>query len=196
MQLVIEIIQIIFFFSIFAIIHSVLASLRIKNFIREKFGNLIAFYRIGYNFLSIISFGLFLYFAPKPHQIVFEIPYPFDLVVYILQILSLIGILWSAKNTDWKEFLGLSQIKRYFNGNYNDQLDENYKLKINGAYRISRHPIYLFSILFLALRPYMTVFYFVTLLLIILYFYIGSIFEEKKLEKIFGIDYINYKKEV
>ncbi|MGB9663588.1 MAG: peptidylprolyl isomerase [Ignavibacteria bacterium] len=146
--------------------------------------------------LSVFTFGMFLYFSPKPHQIIFEIHAPFDLVIYILQIISLFGLIWAAKNTDWKEFLGLNQIKRFISKNYNEEYDENYKFRIDGAYQISRHPIYLFSILFLSLRPYMTVFYFTTLILFIIYFYIGSIFEEKKLEKLFGEKYKDYKSEV
>ncbi len=196
MQILFEILKITFLLSLFAIPHSLLASLKLKNWFRKKFGDLIAFYRLGYNVISLISFGLFFYFSPMPYQIVYEIPSPFDLIVYLFQVLSLIGLMWSIKVIDWKEFLGLSQIKRFLSKSYNEEFDENYKFRIDGPYKISRHPIYLFSILFLALRPYMSVFYLTTLLLLILYFYIGSIFEEKKLEKLFGEVYKNYKKEV
>ena len=59
-----------------------------------------------------------------------------------------------------------------------------------------RHPIYLFSILFLGLRPTMDLFYFIFYLVIVLYFIIGSYFEEKKLVERFGQIYIDYQKEV
>lgn len=196
MQTILEVFQIIFLFTCFAFFHSFLASIKFKKFIKEKLGNKIAFYRFIYNLISFISLGMFLYISPKPHQIVYEISAPYDFFIFGLQIVSLLGILWVGRHTDWKEFLGIKQIKRYFEKNYYEELDEKYSLRIDGPYKISRHPIYLFSILFLALRPYMTLFYFTTFILIIIYFYVGSHLEERKLEQIFGKDYINYKSQV
>ncbi len=196
MQTILAVFQIIFLFSCFAFFHSFLASIKFKNFIKEKFGDKIAFYRFIYNLISFFSFGMFLYLSPKPHQIVYEVSPPYDFFIFGLQIISLFGILWAGRYTDWKEFLGINQIKRYFEKNYHEELDEKYSLRTDGPYKISRHPIYLFSIIFLALRPYMTLFYFTTLILVILYFYIGSHLEEKKLEQIFGQEYKDYKNQV
>ncbi len=191
-----DVFLIIFYFSFFAFLHSILASLKLKQFLREKIGDRIAFYRLSYNIFSLVSFGLFLYLSPKPQQLVYEIPFPYDFVIYFFQILSLMGIVWTFKYIDFGEFIGLKQIKRYLSGNYQDIYDENFSFRVLGPYRISRHPVYLFSILFLSLRPYMTVFYLTLIVLVILYFYIGSYFEEQKLETLFGEEYRNYKSQV
>jgi len=75
-------------------------------------------------------------------------------------------------------------------------MDEKQNFKIEGAYKFVRHPIYLFSILFLTFRPTMSLFYLVMLICIIVYFYVGSFYEERKLVDKFGDEYLLYQKKV
>ncbi|MFA7229193.1 MAG: isoprenylcysteine carboxylmethyltransferase family protein, partial [Melioribacteraceae bacterium] len=85
----------------------------------------------------------------------------------------------------------------YLKGTYNTgDLDEKLVLKIEGAFKFVRHPIYFFSILFLGLRPAMNLFYLVMFICIVLYFYVGSFYEERKLVKFFGDEYREYQKKV
>ncbi|MGE5845170.1 MAG: methyltransferase family protein, partial [Ignavibacteria bacterium] len=49
---------------------------------------------------------------------------------------------------------------------------------------------------FLVCRPVMDLFYLTLLVCIIGYFYIGSIYEEKKLSEIFGNEYNRYRETV
>ena len=96
-----------------------------------------------------------------------------------------------------REFLGITQIKRFMEGTYSTaDLDEKLELRIEGPFKYSRHPIYLFSSIFLILRPTMDFFYLIFLINMLLYFYIGSYFEEKKLVTIFGDTYRQYQKDV
>jgi protein-S-isoprenylcysteine O-methyltransferase Ste14 len=123
--------------------------------------------------------------------------YPLDIIVFALQVISIIGFFWASKGIGIMEFLGINQIFRYFDKSYNtNDLDEKTFLKLNGAYKYSRHPIYLFSILFLGLRPTMDLFYLVMFISITLYFYIGSFYEEKKLVEKYGVEYKKYQKKV
>jgi methanethiol S-methyltransferase len=194
-QYVFEVFLIIILFFLFGFIHSLTASLKVKEFLTKTFGELIAFYRLAYNLISIILFYIFLEAAPKPDITIYDLPSPFDLYILIPQFLSLAGIFWALKYFCFKEFIGINQIKRWYNVTYNlNEYDEHLTLRIEGPYRYSRHPLYFFSILFLVFRPSMSLFYLTILVCIIAYFYIGSFYEEKKLIKFFGDEYRSYQK--
>jgi len=181
-------------FTAFAISHSVLASHKFKKKLTSKLGDKIAFYRIFYNVSSILVF-LFIYkISPKPDYIIYDLSFPFDIIVVLLQIISGFALLWIVKSINLIEFLGFSQIKRFSNESYNtNDLDEQMELRKDGVFKYSRHPVYLFASLFLILRPTMDFFYLIFLLNMLIYFYIGSYFEEKKMLTIFGDEYKKYQ---
>lgn len=192
-----DVLMIILLFVLFSLPHSVLASLNFKKKLHERIGTKIAFYRLFYNLFALISFYLFYIISPKPAITIYDLDYPFDIAMIFFQVLSLLGLWWAAKPIDLKEFLGLQQALRYFQNNYSsEQLDELPKLQFDYGFKYVRHPIYFFSILFLGFRPSMDLFYFVMFILIIIYFYVGSIYEEKKLVNIFGVQYVEYQQKV
>ena len=193
----VDVFIIIFLFALFGYSHSLLASNKIKRLAVSYAGNYVAFYRLAYNILSIlIVYALFM-ILPRPDIIIYDLKYPYDFIILIPQFLSLAGFIWSLKYISLKEFLGISQIERWFNNQYDvNELDENLTLRIRGAYRFMRHPLYFFSIMFLLFRPVMNLFYLTCLICIIIYFYIGSYYEEKRLVEKFGEVYIKYRKEV
>lgn len=196
MEPVVDVLIIIFLFIVFGYTHSLLASEKVKIQFKKIFGELIAFYRMLYNLLSIISLYIIYELSPKPRIIIYDLQNPFDLIILIPQFLSLAGVFWVFKYICVREFLGLEQIKRFFEKRYTTELDEEFTLRIEGPYRYSRHPIYFFSITFLVFRPVMDLFYLTFFICIVVYFYIGSYYEEKKLVRQFGDIYENYKKEV
>lgn len=183
--------------SLFCVSHSILASNKIKKTFQNRFGNLIAFYRIGYNFISIISFVIIYKMLPQIDITVYELPDPFAKIVILLQVISFLGIVWCAKYFSAGEFLGWSQLKRFRKSSYDsDDLDEKSELRIEGPYKYSRHPVYFFSILIIVLRPAMGLTYLIIVVIFVAYFYIGSVFEERRLIEKFGDAYINYQKSV
>ena len=196
MSYVFDVIFIVILFAIFGYTHSLLASLKIKIWFRKTLGDLIAFYRLFYNLVGLLSVYLIYELSPKPHIIIYDLPNPYDLIILIPQLLSLTGVFWAFQYICFKEFLGLDQIKRFFEKRYTTELDEEFTLRIEGPYRYSRHPVYFFSITFLLFRPVMDLFYLTFFICIVAYFYIGSYYEEKKLVRQFGEIYENYKKEV
>ncbi|MCU7511976.1 MAG: isoprenylcysteine carboxylmethyltransferase family protein [Ignavibacteria bacterium] len=194
MSLFRDVIVIVFSYFLFGLVHSVLASRKLKKLFAEKYGDYIAFYRLTYNVVSFLSFMLLLEFVPKPDSIIYDLDAPYDIIVFVLQVISLAFLIWSFTHFDLMEFLGIKQIVRWYNGNYSaEDLDEKGTLVTKGLYKISRHPVYLFSILFLGLRPQMDLFYLVSFICLTAYFYLGSIYEERKLTERFGQEYTNYK---
>lgn len=197
MTYIFDVLIIIILFGFYGWLHSLLASTKIKKKISVKVGEYIAFYRFVYNITALLLLYFLYEISPKPDVILYDLNPPLDIIIFSLQVLSLAGILWSASGFCLKEFLGISQIIRWYNKEYNEnELDERLTLRIQGAYRYSRHPVYFFIILFLALRPTMDLFYFTAFICITLYFFIGSFYEEEKLKDFFGDEYSDYIKKV
>jgi parvulin-like peptidyl-prolyl isomerase/protein-S-isoprenylcysteine O-methyltransferase Ste14 len=192
----IDVLIIVVLFLLFSAIHSITASIKLKGFFKKLLGEKIAFYRFGYNLISLFTFLLFWVLSPKPEVYIYDLAPPWDIVVVILQISSLVGFIWTLKFFNSMDFLGINQIKRHLKGEFIAHDDENPTLNLAGPYKISRHPLYLFAILFLVFRPYMSLFYFVFLILTTAYFWIGSYFEEKRLLRYFPDEYSNYMKKV
>lgn len=192
-----DVLLILLLLGIWGFIHSFLASLKVKEFVKKQFGKAIAFYRLSYNFFSLVTLYLLWEYAPHPSVRIYRLNPPFDYLVLIPQLLSLAGIIWCFRYVSLREFLGLSQIERFLNKQYSDEeLDEKLTFRIEGPYKYSRHPIYFFSIIFLLFRAEMNLFYLTVVVVFIAYFYIGSVYEEKKLVSIFGDDYREYQKKV
>jgi protein-S-isoprenylcysteine O-methyltransferase Ste14 len=193
----VDVFIIILLFALFGYTHSLFASNKIKRLAVSYVGNYIAFYRIVYNITSVLAVYLLYIILPRPHIIIYDLNYPYDFIILIPQYLSLAGFIWSLRFICVKEFLGISQIRRWFNNQYDiNELDEELSLRIRGTYKYIRHPLYFFSIMFLLFRPVMDLFYLTCLICIMIYFYMGSHYEEKKLVEKFGGDYIRYREVV
>lgn len=197
MEYFFEVATVILLFSLYGFIHSLLASEKAKVLFRKLLGKYIAFYRLGYNVLAILGLYFIWDLSPQPSLQIYQLSSPFDYLVLIPQLLSVVGMFWCFRYISFREFTGLGQIDCYLKKEYSDNdLDENYTLRIEGPYKYSRHPIYFFSIIFLTFRAEMNLFYLTMLILFIAYFFIGSHFEEKKLVRLFGDVYKDYQNNV
>lgn len=186
------------YFTGFAVIHTITASKWMKRLAAVSFPGFMPWYRLSYNIISLVTLYIFYDLSPKNGYTIYDLPTPVDLVFAGLQFLCFTGMGWVFRYISGSEFMGMAQPFRGMKGSYRplQDLDEIAPLRIEGPYRFSRHPLYLFCILFLALRPQMQVDYLFLVILITAYFYIGSIFEERKLVGEYGETYLNYQKSV
>jgi protein-S-isoprenylcysteine O-methyltransferase Ste14 len=181
------------FFIGYALFHSLLASSWFKNWIRQRFGpGVDRWYRLLYNIVAVLTLlPLFPMLAWLPDRLLYIVPPPWRWLMIGGQLLALIGLGVALLQTDPWHFLGLSQL-------FTDQsaAESSSSLTVKGLYCWVRHPLYFFSLIFLWLTPAMTVNVLVTYLLFTLYFYIGSIHEERRLVAEFGQAYRRYQQQV
>jgi len=186
-----DIILILFNCLLFALIHSLLASEKIKSLIKRNFESLFKFYRLFYVIFSIFILLLIYFYSPDPIIIIYNIDYPYDILILSIQIIAVIGIWFSFIKLDFIDFLGIKNIL-----SPTKDTEPNQTLIVAGMYKYCRHPIYFFTIIFLFARPFMDLQLFLFSISATLYFLIGSFYEEKKLINKFGTDYLNYMSKV
>ena len=171
--------------AIWGVVHSFLASHMAKDLFRLKIGSM-DFYRLAYNIFAAISFLPILYLmATLPNQLVYEVPSPWNLVMFGGQLISVILLGIAFLQTDSLSFVGLRQLF---------EKEQSGALVVHGLYKIVRHPLYTFSLLFLWLTPSVSQNSLTVYIGSTLYILIGVFFEERKLLREFGEAYADYKK--
>ena len=179
----------IFYFIIFAALHSLLATDYIKKKAEKQLKHRFRFYRIFYNFISFIIFAPVLlvwimYTSSTPP--VYSIPewlYPFILLIR----LAAIGLFsYAVYQTDVLDFAGIRQITG----------KSKNMLITKGAYGIVRHPLYTGGIIILFTKTNVTQLDLAAFMLVSLYLIIGALLEERRLISIFGEEYRKYQQDV
>ncbi len=181
-------------FFLWALAHSLLASLTIKDILSRRLGRYYHFYRVFYVVLSIVSLiALFILF-PLPQGRLYAFDGALFYILKAIQTIALVALLFTATISIEDDFLGLRAAKKFFSA----RLDSNdtKPLRTSGIMGYSRHPLYFFITVLLWSDPQMTAAWFTVTLSFSIYFLIGSIFEERKLIFLYGDDYINYQKKV
>lgn len=185
-------------FVIWAVVHSVTAAASTKAFVRRRFGEraFAGWYRLIYNVLALISFVPVLYFlwTGFPQRVLWTIPAPLRYVTIMVQLLALLGLALSLLQTDVWAFIGVRQVVRFLQGAADPEPPAT--LVQSGPYAWVRHPLYTFSLVFLWLNPVMSLSSLVLNLFATAYFWIGSIYEERRLVREFGDGYRSYQARV
>lgn len=171
-------------FILFAAIHSLFATGRVKVFINRVFRGEPRSYRICYNLASLIMFG-WVMAADRHSAVLYYVPGIWSLVMYLLQLLAAAMLLICIRQTGTAEFIGFSQMR--------SGSKQRKSLITTGCYSLMRHPLYLFAVMFLVLNPVMTTQWLLLTLLSIVYFTLGALLEERRLLAEFGEEYRSYQ---
>ncbi|TGE20138.1 methyltransferase family protein [Hymenobacter elongatus] len=177
---------------LYYMLHSLLATLWVKNRVAQRWPRAFRFYRLGYNQLSV-----WLFMAIVRYQL--SLP-ALRLLPYHPALLVLGGVLLAAgvavavlaiRGYDVGEFAGWRYVRHGAGA-------ADTPLQVEGLNRVVRHPLYLGLLLLLAgiwlLLPTTTGSVFVGCA--VLYILLGTRLEERKLLRRFGAAYVRYQQRV
>lgn len=184
-------------FFIFCGSHSLFASVSFKKWLFGYFPGFKPYYRLSYNLLAVLILAAWLISLP-PDTTIYRVEGFWFIALVLLQISALILAIISLAGHGMT-FFGVTQLKQYLSAdkypNYLDEPERGQFIK-DGMYAYMRHPLYTFSMIVLMASPIMTYNLLFIIVCVALYFWIGSIFEERNLVKRFGSDYKTYQKEI
>jgi protein-S-isoprenylcysteine O-methyltransferase Ste14 len=192
-----------FGFISFSMIHSLFSALFLKKWFISKFPGIAPLYRLIFNVAQTLLFFIMLVLVPKPMQIIWQTAGFWFYLLRLVQFTMLILLAGSFRHFNSGEFLGLGLAKKWLMArklnirvSIDETGDEVYELNQTGFYGLVRHPIYLFTIILFLSDPVMRLFQLYLVFWLILYFYVGSVFEERRLVRIFGQQYMDYQRRV
>jgi Putative protein-S-isoprenylcysteine methyltransferase len=177
---------------VYGAIHSAFASRAVKNWVTNQFciDNPKA-YRLVYvmqSFLfTIVYIGIIFLF---PDHTLYQIPFPWHYLFLLIEAAAAVGAFLSLLETGIWSFLGLESFV------HPEMASQTEKLNTEGFYRLVRHPMYLFSLIFIWFFPFMTWNILAFNIGATVYLLVGSRFEERKLARDFGQQYLDYQKRV
>lgn len=172
--------------ALWGFVHSLAASHGFKDFLRRLLGDgFMKFHRLLYNLFALVSIVPVLYLVVAlPDRELYRIPAPWSYGMLAGQGFSALLLLVAVLQTDVLSFIGLRQLI---------EGEKPARMVTGGLYRLVRHPLYTFSLLFLWLSPSVGTNSFVVYVSFTLYICIGIYFEERKLLREFGQEYASYR---
>lgn len=171
--------------------HSLLACWRVKGGFQPFLG---AFYRLAYNAVAVVHLALVWLVGAW----VFGDGGTFSLPPYLGPMMTGVSVagwlimLIGLRGYDLGRLAGTRQIRNRFNG-IDEPEDE--PLRLDGLHRYVRHPLYTAGFLILWGRVDGD-FELATALWGSIYFLIGTWFEERRLLRLYGASYANYRRRV
>ncbi len=170
----------------FASLHSLLADSRIKRRARRALGPpRMRWYRLSFVIIAVATLGPLLYLLYLfPGELLYLVPAPWRWIMVAGQLLAALALGKTLMEMKPLRFLGILPA------------DDRGELLVRGIYCRTRNPLFLFGLIFLWLSPIMTENLLVLYLIVTVYFYLGSIHEERMLAEKFEEAYRDYQRRV
>jgi protein-S-isoprenylcysteine O-methyltransferase Ste14 len=191
-----EIVKTVLAWTAFATFHSLTASEGYERLARRAMGDraFAGYHRLLFTAYSALATGaVLLYIHSLPDAPLYRIVGAPRWIFHGVQALGAALLFWTP--WDLKEFVGLRQWERLRDGE-DAGGGRNERLFTGAGYGIVRHPIYLGCSLILAFHPVQTRNSFASAAAIVAYLYIGTFFEERRMERKFGEAYREYRRRV
>lgn len=191
-----DVLRVIGAWAAFAVFHSLTVSEGYERRVRRWIGDeaFDAYHRLAFTAYSAIAFAaVLLYLGTVPDRPFYRLEGVPRIFFHGIQLGGLALLLWTP--WDLKEFLGFRQWERRRKGEPAAG-GKAPRLFTGKAYGLVRHPLYLGCSIVLLFQPAQTRNRFVSTAMIILYFYIGTFFEESRLARQFGDAYRDYQRKV
>ncbi len=175
--------------SIFGLLHSVLATAPVKQRVQLFMKKYFRYYRLLYSLMAVATLAWVLHTHFSIHQpILWKPPWIQRFIAKLLGVGGLVIMLICIR----KYFAYLSGIDVFFDRARPAVLEQN------GMHAVVRHPLYAGTLLFVwavfLASPYLN--HLVTCICITVYTLIGMYYEEKKLVKEYGEAYRSYQMKV
>jgi protein-S-isoprenylcysteine O-methyltransferase Ste14 len=188
-----EAMLVLFSWALWCFVHSLLIARWWTRWMQRWLGSRYAWYRMFYTVFSVLSLLPVLLVERSVHgTLLLAWTFPLSLVQWAVLGAALALLLGGARQYDQRYFFGLAQIDDFKRG----KKPESPVFKAGGVLRRVRHPYYTAGILFVLFWGDVTSVSIVSKTVLILYFVIGAILEERKLLAEFGDAYAEYQRQV
>lgn len=172
----------------YAVVHSVLASLTVKQRIAARFPDAARGYRLLFNAVAVVLLvpPLWLTFAWRG-PLLWRWSEGWGWLADGLALAAVAGFVWSTRYYDMKVFAGTAQWR-----DREATATDDGALRLSPLHRYVRHPWYAFALVILWTRD-MDAARLTSTICVTLYLWLGSLLEERKLLEFHGDAYARYR---
>ena len=173
------------------VIHSLLASLRVKHFIASTWPAIMPGYRLFFNCVAIVLLAVPLWLTAHGHAVpLWQWRGPWQWLSGLLSVAALAGFAFSLRYYDGQEFIGLRQLRKHITS-----VEDQEHFQLSPLHQYVRHPWYFLALVLIWTRD-MDSLWLISASMMSLYFILGSRLEESKLIQYYGDVYRQYMRKV